>query len=185
MGGWDRLGGWLDRLRRRRRRVRATPETIGRRLAEEAGENARARVTLLAAHLGADDPALRQVDRLELLLFEAFPLDATAALEFGRHAAAVRAALAAHLARVAGEVGLEGAQAEALTWLRVPRFDAYAAAWRQAEPGRNLEALGALGARLVLGTDLPPAEAVRCFEIGAGTTLAHSRGVAGNYRVIA
>ncbi len=118
---------------------------------------------------------------LECVLFEWFLRDLVIAIEFGRHASAIRKALAGRLLMDLHRSGLSPECLMDFDGLRRQRFSEYAEAL---ELNSSLQTLGGLAWLRIVGSDEPSDRMTMLLTVRATAELSALRGMAKRYTVI-
>ena len=176
--------GWVERLWRNDGRVKATPSRVATLLADSVTRSTNLLRVRLDAELHSRDDRKRfesEACVLECLLFEWFLRDLIVAVEFGRHATALREALANRLAGDLDRSGLSPAVLLDFTRLRHERFAEYEEA---AGVSISLQTLGNLAWRRIADTDDPSDRMMMFLSIRATAELRALRGLGKRYLLL-
>jgi hypothetical protein len=176
---------WIEGLWRDDNRVTATPPGVAASLAEGVTRS----TNILRTRL--QEQGLARADRkryeseaciLECLLFEWFLRDTVIGLEFGRHAPAIRRALAGRLARDLDRSELSPAVLLDLERLRCERFEEYREALGGG--GISLQPLGGLAWLRIADTDQASDRMTMFLAMRATAELQALRGLGKRYILI-
>jgi len=176
--------GWVERLWRNDGRVKATPSRVVTLLADSVTRSTNLLRVRLDAELHSRDGRKRfesEACVLECLLFEWFLRDLIVGVEFGRHATALREALANRLADDLDRSGLSPAVLLDFTRLRHERFAEYEEA---AGVSISLQTLGNLAWRRIADTDDPSDRMMIFLSIRATAELQALRGLGKRYLLL-
>ena len=164
-----------------RRRVKVTPSTVAATLAEGIIQS----TNRLRSRLDEEGFARAEPKRyhsedgvLECLLFEWFLREIVVAVEFGRHAKTISAALQRRLLNDLERSGLSPAVLVNFDGVHARRFTEYGDA---VEINESLQALGDLAWRRILGREEPSDRMTMLLAVRATAQLTAMRGIAQRY----
>jgi len=176
--------GWSDLIWRRDPRVKTTAVGVAAALAEAIVES----TNLLQVRLGAEgfawtDSARANTDEclLECTIFEWFLRDIAMSYGFGRHAEAIRRALAGRVLIDLQRSGISAACFEGFDRRCRERFAEYAEA---VDASSSLQPLGARAWRWISGREEPSERMTMLLAMRASGELVALRGLARNYRLV-
>ena len=175
---------WVERLWRNDGRVKATPARVATLLADSVTRSTNLLRVRLEAELHSRDDRKRfesEACVLECLLFEWFLRDLIVAVEFGRHADAVRRSLAKQLTKDLDESELSPAVLLDFERLHRERFAEYRDALGAST---SLQAFGAVAWQHIADTDQPIDRMTMLLATRATAELRMLRGLGKRYWVI-
>jgi len=176
--------GWSDLIRRRDPRLKTTVVGVAAALAEAIVES----TNLLQVRLGAEgfawtDPARASTDEcvLECTIFEWFLRDIAMSYGCGRHAEAIRRALAGRVLIDLQRSGVSTACLEGFDGRCRERFAEYTFGLGISA---SLQPLGALAWRRISGKEEPSERMTMLLALRASAELAALRGHTKGYRIV-